>query len=72
MKKTRSTESQMMRFIQEQEGGRNIHELCRELGISIATFHKGRQCYSGRTQKNERIGGRESEFSLVHHFFRMQ
>jgi putative transposase len=44
MKKTRFTETQI---IKEHENVRNARELCREMGITTATFYKWRQRYSG-------------------------
>jgi putative transposase len=36
MKKSRFTESQIVKAIKEHENGRNVNELCRELGVSPA------------------------------------
>ena len=47
MKKTRFTESQIIKAIKEHENGRNAQELCRELGITTAAFYKWRQRYAG-------------------------
>lgn len=47
MKKTRFTESQIIKVIKEHENGRNAQELCRELGITTAAFYKWRQRYGG-------------------------
>jgi putative transposase len=41
MKKSRYSEEQIVRALQEQESGqKTIVALCRELGIAQATFHK--------------------------------
>jgi putative transposase len=45
MKKTRFTETQIVKAIQEHESGRDAKELCRELGITTAAFYKWRQRY---------------------------
>ncbi len=45
-KKTRFTETQIVKSIQEHEGGRDAKELYRELGITTAAFYKWRQRYS--------------------------
>jgi putative transposase len=37
MKKTRFTETQIVKAIQEHENGRDAKELCRELGITTAS-----------------------------------
>jgi putative transposase len=48
MKKSRYSEEQIVRALQEQESGqKTIVALCRELGIAQATFHKWKQKYSG-------------------------
>ena len=47
MKKTRFTETQIVKAIKEHENGRNVIELCRDLGISTAAFYKWRQRYGG-------------------------
>ncbi len=51
MKKTRFTETQIVKAIKEDENGRNAAELCRELGISTAAFYKWRQRYGGMEVK---------------------
>jgi putative transposase len=78
MKKTRFTESQIIKALKEHEGGRSAQELCRELGISTASFYKWRQRYSGMEVKelkkmkeleeeNARLKRMFAELSLVHH-----
>ena len=47
MKKTRFTETQIVKAIKEHEGGRKAEEICRELGITTAAFYKWRQRYGG-------------------------
>ena len=39
MKRTRFTESQIVAAIKKQEGGIAVKDICREIGISDATFH---------------------------------
>ncbi len=39
MKKTRYTESQIVKVLKEVEGGRNVKDICREYGISEATYY---------------------------------
>jgi len=52
MKKTRFTETQIVKAIQEHEAGREAKDLCRELGVTTATFYNWRQKYGG-LQVNE-------------------
>jgi len=47
MKKKRFTEEQITKVLREYEGGREIKDLCRELGISATTFYNWRKKYSG-------------------------
>ncbi|MCT3924048.1 IS3 family transposase [Elizabethkingia anophelis] len=47
MKKTRFTETQIVSALKRQEGGIPIKELCRELGISEATFYNWKSKYGG-------------------------
>lgn len=47
MKKSRFTDSQIIEAIKRVEAGLVVPELCRELGISSATFYKWRSKYGG-------------------------
>lgn len=47
MKRTKFTESQMIKAIKENENGRSAEEISRELGINKATFYNWRKKYSG-------------------------
>ena len=47
MKKSRFTDSQIIEAIKRVEAGLAVPELCRELGISSATFYKWRSKYGG-------------------------
>ena len=78
MKKTRFTESQIIKALKEHEVGRSAQELCRELGVSTAAFYRWRQRYSGLEVKelkkmkeleeeNARLKRMFAELSLVHH-----
>ena len=51
MKKSKFTETQIVKAIKEHENGRNVNELCRELGVSTASFYKWRQRYGGMEVK---------------------
>lgn len=47
MKKTRFTETQIVAVLKRQESGVPTKELCRELGISEATFYNWKSRYGG-------------------------
>jgi putative transposase len=47
MKKSQFTESQVVKAIQEHEGGRDAKDFCRELGVTTAAFYKWRQRNGG-------------------------
>jgi putative transposase len=47
MKKSRFTESQIIKALKENEAGRSVEELSRELGISKGTFYTWRKKYAG-------------------------
>jgi putative transposase len=47
MKKPKFTDSQIMDTLKRGESGLAVPEICRELGISTATFHNWRGKYGG-------------------------
>ena len=47
MKKSRFTDSQIIDALKRAEAGLAVPELCRELGISAATFYKWRSKFGG-------------------------
>lgn len=47
MKRSRFSDSQILEAIKRVEAGLGVPELCRELGISTATFYKWRSKYGG-------------------------
>ena len=47
MKKSRFTDSQIIDALKRAEAGPTVPEICRELGISSATFYKWRAKFGG-------------------------
>ena len=47
MRKSRFKESEIVRVLKEVEGGRNVKDVCRELGISEATYYNWKTKYGG-------------------------
>lgn len=47
MKKTKFTESQIIKAIKRNENGTSVNDICRELGIANGTFYNWRKKYSG-------------------------
>ena len=47
MKKTRHSESQIIRILKEVESGRRVKEVCREYSISDATYYNWKSKYGG-------------------------
>jgi len=77
MRKTKFTETQIVKAIKDHESGRNALEICRELGISTAAFYKWRQRYGGMEvnevrkmkelqDENGRLKRMYADLSLVH------
>jgi putative transposase len=77
MKKTKFTETQIVKAIQEHENGRKAEDVCRDLGITTAAFYKWRQRYGGMEvaelkkmkeleEENARLKRMYANLSLVH------
>jgi len=47
MKKSQLSETQIIKIIASQESGRTVSDICREQGISQATFYNWKSKYSG-------------------------
>ena len=47
MKKSRFSDSQIMAILKQAEGGATVAELCREHGMSSASFYKWRAKFGG-------------------------
>jgi putative transposase len=66
MKRTRFTESQMIKAIKENESGRSVESISRELGISNNTFYNWRKKYGGmETSQLKRLKELEAENSKL-------
>ncbi len=47
MRKSRFTESQILKILKEVEGGRKVADVCREHGVSQATYYSWKSKYGG-------------------------
>lgn len=47
MKKSRYSDNQILKILKQAEAGTPVSELCREYGMSSATFYKWRAKYGG-------------------------
>ena len=62
MRKSRFTESQIVDALKRAEGGVPVKDVCRELGVSSATFYAWRSKYGGmETSDLKRLKGLEDE-----------
>ena len=77
MKKSRYSESQIVKILKEVEGGRLVKEVCREYGISDATYYNWKSKYGGMEasdvkrlkeleEENRRLKQMYAELSLDH------
>jgi len=78
MKQNRFTESQIVSILKQQEAGAKVMDICREHGISDATFYNWKAKYGGMApsqlkrlkeleEENARLKRMYSDLSLVHH-----
>jgi putative transposase len=81
MKKARFTESQIISILSQQEKGIAVADICREHGISNATFFNWKGKYGGMTPsqlrrlkeleiENARLKKMYADLSLVHEAFK--
>ena len=62
MRKSRISESQIIKALKEHENGRDVNELCRELGIHRSTFYNWKSKYGGmEVQELKRLKELEEE-----------
>ena len=77
MRKSRFTESQIIRVLKEVEGGRQVAEVCREYDISDATYYNWKAKYGGMEvsdikrlkeldEENQRLKRMFADLSLKH------
>jgi putative transposase len=77
MKQSRFTESQIIKVLKEVEGGRQVKEVCREHGISDATYYNWKSKYGGMEasdlkkmkaleEENKRLKQMYADLSLDH------
>jgi putative transposase len=78
MKKSRFTESQIVAMLKQHEAGMRVADLCREHGITNATFYNWKAKYGGLDasqlkrireleEENSKLKRMYAELSLVHH-----
>ena len=81
MKKARFTESQIISILSKQEKGTSVADICREHGISNATFFNWKGKYGGMSPsqlrrlkeleiENARLKKMYADLSLVHEAFK--
>lgn len=77
MRKSKFTESQIIAALQRQERGEKPRDICRELGVSEATFYTWKAKYGGMSAselrrikeleaENARLKRMYADLSLVH------
>ncbi len=70
MKKSRFTEHQIIKILKEVEAGRTAKDVCREHGISNATFYNWKSKYGGMEASDiKRIRDLEYENSRLKQMF---
>jgi len=81
MKKSRFSETKIISVLNRNQRGEKVADLCRELGISDATFYNWRSKYGGLSvselkrikeleTENARLKKMYADLSLVHYAFK--
>ena len=81
MKRTKFKEHQIISILKQQETGMKVVDICREHGISDATFFNWKARYGGMDasqlkrlkeleEENARLKKMYAELSLIHHAFK--
>lgn len=66
MKKSKFSEAQIIKVLQQQDQGKKVSEICREFGISEPTFYKWKSKYGGMSLSElQRIKELEAENSRL-------
>ena len=77
MKKSRFTESQIVKALNENEAGKKAEDICRDLGINRNTFYNWKKKYSGMDaqhlrrlkeleEENRRLKAMYADLSIDH------
>jgi putative transposase len=77
MRKSKFTEQQIVSILKQHEAGLKVADICRENGISAATFHNWKAKYGGMDasqlkqikelqEENSRLKRMYADLSLVH------
>ena len=70
MKKSRFSESQIIRILKEADGGRKVADICREHGVSQATYYQWKAKFRGMEASNiRRLKELEEENSKLKRMF---
>ena len=70
MKRSRFSESQIVQILKEVEGGRMVKEVCREYGMSDATYYNWKAKYGGMESSDiKRLKDLEQENRRLKHMF---
>jgi len=70
MKSSKFSESQIIQILKSHESGRTVSDICREHGISDATFYKWRKQYGGmEVDQLKRLKELEEENRRLKHMY---